>query len=171
MKLSTFCLLLSGLVISTSALAQSAPNADTKTESIQTADTGWQVICRSLATDRQKLTCSLTHEVFSANDRSRLVALEISKSDKGRALLVSTPMGVNLTSGVEVSLDGASPLKGQFSSCQGNGCVSVIELSDANIASFKKSKISAVSFSDLRGAKIKIDVSLAGIVPAFAKMD
>ena len=166
--------LLVGLYL-TPALAQ-APGASpsegaTKTQAIQTSDTGWQVICRPTSADRAKLNCTVVFETISTNERVRLAGVEIIKGEKGRVIIVSTPQGVSLKDGIELVLDGGAKTPVPYSSCQGNICFGVIDLKDDMIANFKKAKSVSISYADAQGNKVKIDTSLTGFTQALAKAD
>jgi invasion protein IalB len=155
------------------AFAQTAAPAEgaSKTQNIQTAETGWQVVCRFATPDRAKLSCSMVFETYSANDRVRIASVEIVKAEKNRAMLVSAPIGVSLKEGILVELDAAKFGQLSYSHCQNNGCFATLDLTDAMVANLKKAKILSLTFLDLQGSKIKSDISLAGFSTAFDKSD
>ena len=99
-----------------------------KTQNIQTAETGWQVVCRADNLDRTKLGCSIVHETYSAQDRVRLTSVEIVKAEKNRTLIVSVPQGVSLKEGVEFTIDGAKQSVLAYSYCANNSCFATFEL-------------------------------------------
>ncbi len=148
-----------------------APAADPKSQSIQTADTGWQTICRPSAKDRAKQDCSVVHETFTTNDRMRIAALEFVKGEKGRVLVLSAPMGVSLKDGIEITIDGANKQQASFTGCQNNGCFASLDISDKTIDVIKKGKSLSVGFSDAQGSKVKADIALVGFTAAINRAD
>ena len=173
MRLNKWASMLSGAVLALGATTAFAQQADsgTKTQNIQTAETGWQVVCRSTTQDRTKLGCAVMHETYSAQDRVRLTSVEIMKGDKGRVMLVSVPQGVSLKDGIDFSIDGTKQSRLAYSYCMNNNCFSTLDLTDAHIAGLKKSKTMDLVFFDLQGSKIKTEVTMTGFAQAFAKAD
>jgi invasion protein IalB len=147
-----------------------AQNAS-KTQSIQMTETGWQVICRSLGQDRTKLGCSLLHESYSQQDRTRMMAVEIVKGDKNRSMIVTVPQGVSLKDGIEFGIDAAKQAQLPYTHCANNSCFAVLEMSEAVVNTLKKGKLLELSFQDLQGSKLKTDIPLSGFTQAQAKAD
>jgi invasion protein IalB len=156
-----------------SASAQQSVQGEgaSKTQSIQTAETGWQVVCRASNQDRTKMGCSVIHETYSAQDRSRLTSVEIIKNDKSRTMIVSVPQGVSLKDGIEFGIDGAKQSLLAYSYCMSNSCFATFELSDSVLNTLKKSKALELTFLDLQASKIKTDIPMSGFVQALAKAD
>jgi invasion protein IalB len=157
-------------VLPIAAQAQ-APAADSKNQSIQTAESGWQTICRPSAKDRAKQDCSVIYETFVANDRLRIAAVEFARGEKSRVLNVSVPMGVALKEGIEITIDGANKMQSAYTSCLNNGCIVSMDLADKTLDIIKKGKILSVSFSDANGNKVKADMSLVGFTAAINRAD
>ena len=134
-------------------------------------ETGWQVICRATGQDRAKLGCSLLHETYSQQDRTRVMAIEIVKGDKGRSLIVTVPQGVSLKDGIEFGVDGAKQAQLAYSHCANNSCFAILDLTDAMLTALKKGKVLEMSFQDLQATKIKTDIPLSGFPVALAKAD
>ena len=166
--------LLAGLLLApiNAAMAQAANNdGASRTQSIQTAETGWQVICRPQQADRAKLDCSVVYETFTTNDRVRVAAVEIVKGDKGRTMIVSVPVGVNLKDGIELMVDGANRQALSFASCQANGCFATLDLDAKLVDMIRKGKNLSAGFSDGQGSKVKVDISLVGFNAAYLKSE
>lgn len=156
--------------LSGAAFAQSNDNAS-KTQNIQTANTGWQVICRPMGNDRAKLNCAVLSETFSANERVRIAAVEIVKGDKGRVMVVSVPSGVNLKEQIEFGIDAAKPTTLAYSHCLGNFCFATQDLSTATLDAMKKAKAVSFAFTDMQGSKVKAEILLEGFNAALAKSE
>ena len=158
-------------VVAQAQTSAPAPAAAGNQQSIQTADTGWQTICRPSAKDRAKQDCSVFHETFTANDRLRIVSIEIAKGEKGRVLAVSVPTGVSLKDGVEITIDGANKQQASFTNCQNNGCIASLDLADKTLDAIKKGKSISIGFSDAAGSKIKTDTALIGFTAAVTRAE
>ena len=167
--------LFGGLLAVSSAMTyaqQFSPSEGTsKSQPIQTTETGWQVICRATTQDRTKLGCSVVHETYSSQDRVRLTSVEILKSDKGKLMIVSVPQGVSLNEGIEFSIDGIKQSRINYSYCMNNNCFSTLELTDTHIANLKKGKTMEIAFFDLQGSKIKTEIFLTGFLQAIVKSE
>jgi len=158
--------------LSTASAQQSAQGEGaSKTQSIQTAETGWQVVCRAANQDRSKLGCAVIHETYSAQDRARLTSVEIVKNDKNRTMIVSVPQGVSLKDGIELGIDGTKQGVLSYSHCISNSCFATFELTDAVVNMLKKSKSLELTFLDLQASKIKTDIPMSGFVQALGKAD
>ncbi len=154
------------------AFAQAANSDGTsRTQSIQTSETGWQVICRPQQADRAKLDCSVVYETFTTNDRMRVAAVEIIKGEKGRTIIISVPVGVNLKDGIELMVDGASRQTLGFASCQSNGCFATMDMDAKFVELMRKGKNISAGFSDGQGSKVKVDISLVGFNAAYLKSE
>ena len=169
-KIYTLALALSLFPVIAQAQAP-APAADGKSQSIQTADSGWQTICRPSAKDRAKQDCSVIHETFTANDRLRIAAIELVKGEKGRVMVLSAPIGVSLKDGIDITVDGANKQIASFTGCQNSGCFASIEISEKALDVIKKGKALSVSFFDGQGSKVKADIALIGFATAVARAE
>ena len=56
-------------------------------------------------------------------DHIRIASVDVANTDTGYAAAVSTPLDMNLKSGIEIQLDGAKFAQVAFSSCINTGCV------------------------------------------------
>ena len=154
-----------------SAQQSSLGDGASKTQNIQTAETGWQVVCRAANQERTKFGCSIIHETYSAQDRVRLTSVEIVKAEKNRTLIVSVPQGVSLKDGIELGIDGVKQSILTYSHCANNSCFATFDLADSGVTNLKKGKILELTFQDLQGSKIKTDIPLVGFAQALVKAD
>ncbi len=156
-------------VVQGSAQDDKSKTADA--QNIQTQTTGWRVMCALVTPELDRLNCALTHETFSANQQLRLSSVEIIKGAKGRVMILTTPTGVDLTGGIEISSATLAIKKVNYIGCQGATCFGTIDVTDAMIAAFKRDKTLNISFSDLQGSKLKAEVSLQGFGIALARSE
>lgn len=156
-----------GCVSSACAQQPAAP----QTQNIETGDTGWQVICRSTAKDRSKIACSVLQETYSMKERIKIVSFEFVKTDKGEAAVITVPQGVNLKSGIEVTLDGSAKMTFAYSHCLNNQCIATSDISSSQLSAFKKGKQIDVAFSDIQGARVNTQIKLDGFAQAMTKAE
>jgi invasion protein IalB len=142
-----------------------------QTQNIETGDTGWQVICRNTTQDRTKMNCSVLQETFSVKDRVKLISIEFVRTDKGAAVVVSVPQGVNLKTGIEMAVDNANKITLAYSHCLNNVCIATGDLTSAQTMTLKKGKQIDISFADIQGAKVNTQTKLDGFVQAMGKAD
>ena len=162
------------VVLSLWVLQSSAQDDKSKTagpQSIQTQTTGWRVMCAMATPELDRMNCALAHETFSANQQVRLSSVEIVKGAKGRVMILTTPIGVDLTEGIEIATANLATKKVNYIGCQGATCFGTIDVTDAMIAAFKRDKTLNISFSDLQGSKLKAEVSLQGFGLALARAE
>lgn len=152
-------------------LAQQNTANTPQTQNIETGDTGWQVICRNTTQDRTKMICSVLQETFSVKDRVKLISIEFVKTDKGQAIVVSVPQGVNLRTGIDMSIDGANKFNVAYSHCLNTQCIATADLSAAQIAGLKKGKQIEIGFADIQGSHVNSQIKLDGFVQAINKAD
>lgn len=131
-----------------------------QSQSLKIADTGWRSICQIVEMEKTRVDCSIVYETFSIEDKLRMLGVEISRKDKSRSLILSTPIGVSLSDGIEISFDGQNNSRIGISGCQPTGCFGMVDLSDNLYTNFKKYKLLNVKYNDLNGNGIKIDISL-----------
>jgi len=131
-----------------------------QSQSFKIAETGWKNICQIVEIEKPRVDCSIVHETFSVEEKIRMLGIEISRKDKSRSLILSTPIGVSLSEGIEISFDGQNNSKIIIAGCQATGCFGLVDLSDNLYSNFKKYKIFTVKYNDLNGSGIKIDISL-----------
>ncbi len=170
---STIKYLISAMLIVSAnvAIAQQQGDASKAAQPIQTSDSGWQLICRPMQPERTKLMCAVVHETFAVKDRLRVLAVEIVKNQKITNMIFSTPIGVDIKSGVEVLTDGGNRQQAQFSNCQANTCLASVEVNSKFMDSLQKAKVISVTFADAQGGKVKVDLSSAGLALALAKAE
>lgn len=158
---------LSILAATVTAFAQQ--QASGAAQSVQALVSGWQTLCRSAQKDG-KLNCTVFLEVVNAADKSRVVSVEVGRDGKGHTMLVSTPLGVDLKSGVEIQIDAKAQAKPVFSSCMPQGCIAGLPLSDALLSAMQSGSALAVRFTGQNGNSLKADIPLSGFAVAFKKM-
>lgn len=160
------------MAASGSAMAQQpVSEGASRSQNIQTAESGWQVICRPQQPERTKLDCSVIFETYTTNDRVRVASVELIRGDKGRTLIIAVPPGVSLKEGIEWMVDGGNRQILNFASCQTNGCFATLDLDAKGLDLLRKAKSVSTGFSDLQGSRVKVDISLAGFALALAKAE
>jgi invasion protein IalB len=117
------------------------------------------------------MNCSVLQETFSVKDRVKLISIEFVRTDKGAAVVVSVPQGVNLKTGIEMAVDNANKITLAYSHCLNNVCIATGDLTSAQTMTLKKGKQIDISFADIQGAKVNTQTKLDGFVQAMGKAD
>ena len=146
--------------------AQQAVSSSSVIQPLQTCDVGWQIVCRSAEADRTRFSCSLYYESLTEKEKSKLLALEFFKNDKGRRLTITTPAGIELKGGLELGLDNEPKIKLPFSFCRNNNCFVNYDVNDKFLDSLKKGQTLTVVFLDQQGNNLRTDIRLIGFKEA-----
>jgi len=137
---------------------------------VATNETGWQVLCRPQDASRTKLACNVFQEIVVARDRTRVLAVEIARPDKGLILTALTPVNVSLKDGVSLTISG-DKLVAPFVNCHANGCVARFEIVPKTLDRLKTAKSAVFEFNDLQGSKVRSELSMTGFMLAMNKLD
>lgn len=155
--------------LATRSFAQGADASTSRT--IETIDTGWQVVCRPLPNDRSKLSCSMIYELVSAKDRSRIISLELVRRETATRMLVVVPLGIDLRNGVDVSGAGSDKFKMVLETCQAGGCMASRDMPGKTLEQWKSAKSIVLEYADPSGARFRSEISLAGFPGALARWE
>jgi invasion protein IalB len=84
-------------------------------------------------------------------------------------MIINTPVGTILTEGVTLTIDASKPAKVPFFYCDGQVCVSRVNLRDADATAFKRGNVTKVSIVPVTnpGQTVSVDMSLTGFTAAY----
>lgn len=135
---------------------------------LQVLDRGWRVACQSPASDRNQLICSVVFEAFRDSGQ-RLLAIELNRDAAGQRVLVTTPLGVNLFSPVEIVIDQGPPVRATYQTCQTGGCVALAPRG-VDAAALQRASELEIRFESA-GQRIGVPVPLAGFSAALKRAE
>ncbi|WP_027966227.1 invasion associated locus B family protein [Halomonas halocynthiae] len=144
------------------AFAQSN-NTNVTTEQIQ----DWQVEC---PTDGGR--CAMSQLVNNPSDNQpvmRVVAMYPEQFD-GAALTFLVPLGVILTPGLELTVDGSAAAAFPYQSCQPGGCRADLPAQPELLQRLRGGSVATLSFIDPSGMQRDLDFSLSGFTAALNRI-
>ena len=131
----------------------------------------WQVYCHTPPGAKEE-KCSLVQSV-TAEDRPNVgvtVLLFRAIGENKKLLRVTVPLGVLLTQGLGLRIDGQDVGNVPFLSCSRRGCVAEAVLEDEIVAKLKKGETAVFIIFDTPEAGIGIPVALQGFSEALASL-
>ncbi|MDH3690831.1 MAG: invasion associated locus B family protein [Gammaproteobacteria bacterium] len=121
----------------------------------------WVVRCESTRSD---LSCYLFQNVFLKDGDRRLAQLAVGYPDdrETAVALVTLPLGVLLTRGIVLSIDGAVSLTVYMQRCTETGCHGRVLLPDNLLQMFKDGRTATVQYERSDGRQLVVPISLSG---------
>ena len=128
----------------------------------------WRVEC---AGDGKTLDCRAVQQVFHRESRQVVVSLAVRPSADGKsgAMLMTLPLGLNLTEPVLVKVDNGAPERGPIQTCTNVGCFVAMTLPDKFIAAMRTGSDLKITVQDANKKPIDMSLPLLGFGLAFDK--
>lgn len=129
----------------------------------------WTARCEINPNDPADKQCVVFQTVFETNQQKNIMNVVVAfppNQDLGR-IVVILPLGIDLRSGIEFSVDEEQPTRHPFFLCLSDGCQSHIPLEADRLAAFKKGIKGTIVFRALPTLKnVRIPISFAGFTAA-----
>lgn len=129
----------------------------------------WTARCEINPNDPADKQCVVFQTVFETNQQKNIMNVVVAfppNQDVGR-IVVILPLGIDLRSGIEFSVDDGDPTRHPFFLCLQDGCQSHIPLEADRLAAFKKGDKGTVVFRALPTLRdVKVPISFAGFTAA-----
>jgi invasion protein IalB len=128
----------------------------------------WRVECTG---DGKTLDCRATQQVFHRETRQLLVSVAVRPGTDGKsgAILMTLPLGLNLTEPVLVKVDNGAPEKQAIQTCTNVGCFVAMTISDKFIAAMRSGTDLKITVQDANKKPIEMSLPLLGFALAFDK--
>lgn len=142
------------------ACAQSAPQAP--------EPQNWASECTAAARS-DPLDCSVSQRLIDSSS-GRLIAMvriRVPSDTRVPVMLVQMPLGIYLPAGLTLSVDAAGPVKGEFQTCDLNGCYAGMPLADNLLKSMLKGQVLKLTVQDGAHKDVAVPFSLIGLGKAF----
>jgi len=149
------------------ALGSSAFSQTDNAKAVETITSRWIVNCNNQK-DQTKLDCTMSQSILQKQSRKRIVAATIAKEGDAFSLVLSLPHGLDLLSGVAISVDDGASGWHPFSTADANGAYSKIDLTPNLIAGFKAGNTFKIEAFSAGKQKISVEMSLAGFSDSHA---
>ena len=128
----------------------------------------WRVECSG---DGKTLDCRAVQQVFHRESRQLLIAAAVRPSPDGKsgAMVMTLPLGLNLTEPVSVKVDNGAPERGPIQTCTNVGCFVAMTLPDKFIAAMRTGSELKITVQDANKKPIDMGLPLLGFGIAFDK--
>jgi invasion protein IalB len=145
--------------------ASAAPAQQAPPESPPAA---WRVECSG---DGKTLECRAVQQVFHRETRQLVLSVAVRPAADGKsgAMLMTLPLGLNLTEPVLVKVDNGTPERQAIQTCTNVGCFVVMTLTDKLIAAMRTGTDLKITVQDANKKPIEMSLPLLGFGVAFDK--
>jgi invasion protein IalB len=143
-----------------SVLAQQAPP--------EGPPAAWRVECSG---DGKTLDCRAVQQVFHRETRQLVVSVVVRPAADGKtgAMVITLPLGLNLTEPVVVKVDNGAPERQSIQTCTNVGCFVAMTLTDKFIAAMRAGNDLKITVQDANKKPIDMSLPLLGFGIAFDK--
>ena len=128
----------------------------------------WRVECTG---DGKTLDCRAVQQVFHRETRQLVVSVAVRPAADGKsgAMLITLPLGLNLTEPVLVKVDNGTPERQAIQTCTNVGCFVAMTLSDKLIAAMRTAGELKIAVQDANKKPVEMSLPLLGFGLAFDK--
>jgi invasion protein IalB len=128
----------------------------------------WRVECTG---DGKTLDCRAVQQVFHRETRQLLLSIAVRPAADGKtaALVMTLPLGLNLTEPVLLKVDNGTPEKQSIQTCTNVGCFVAMTLTDKLIAAMRAGTDLKITVQDASKKPIEMGLPLLGFGLAFDK--
>lgn len=129
----------------------------------------WRVVCSDADAPN---TCQMLQSQPATMGGGDVFLLSISKAAEAQILsaVVSVPLGVYLSPGVEIHLSGQRPFKVRYEICDQSSCHAGFQLKGAVLRSFKRGSEATFRVWTAKSKAVEFPVSLQGFTAGFADL-
>ena len=149
------------------AIAAPLPSARAQ-QSSENPSAAWRVECTG---DGKTLDCRAVQQVFHRETRQLLVSVAVRPAADGKsgAMLMTLPLGLNLTEPVLVKVDNGTPERQAIQTCTNVGCFVAMTVSDKLIAAMRTGGELKITVQDANKKLIDLTLPLLSFGLAFDK--
>lgn len=149
------------------AQAQAAPEGPVRTE--RTIFDSWVLTCQEVVGDAKSRRCSAV--LSTVEEQSKQVAFlwTIGRNAAGAPTAVfTTPTGLNLTNGLDLTIGKGKPRKLAFSACDASSCEAVMPLDEGVLKEARSSEEAVASITMRDGRTVRFNIINRGFDRAVA---
>jgi len=128
----------------------------------------WRVECSG---DGKVLECRAVQQVYHRETRQLLLSVAVRPSADGKsgAMLVTLPLGLNVSEPVQVKVDNGASEKQAIQTCTNVGCFVAMTLSDKLVAAMRTGTDLKITVQDANKKPVEMGLPLLGFALAFDK--
>jgi invasion protein IalB len=132
---------------------------------------GWVARCSSISRDAP-LECAIeeTAVLTKTGQLVVLVNIRVPSDTHAPAILVQTPLGLNLPAGIKLQVDEGKAIDLQIQTCEQRGCYASMPVPADLLAALKSGKQLKVVFQSLSKETVSIPLPLADFLAAYDKI-
>jgi invasion protein IalB len=155
----------------TAALAASLIAASSQSAPAQAPDgppAAWRMECSG---DGKTLDCRAVQQVFHRETRQLVVSLVVRPTADGKtgAMVVTLPLGLNLTEPITVKVDNGPPERQAIQTCTNVGCFVAMTVTDKLVAAMRTGSELKITVQDANKKPVEMGLPLLGFGLAFDK--
>jgi invasion protein IalB len=128
----------------------------------------WRVECSG---DGKTLECRAVQQVFQRDTRQLVVSVVVRPAADGKAgaMLMTLPLGLNLTEPVQLKVDNGASEKQAIQTCTNVGCFVALTLPDKFLAAMRGGRDLKITVQDANKKPVEMSLPLLGFGLAFDK--
>ena len=121
--------------------------------------------------DGKTLDCRAVQQVFHRETRQLLVSLVVRPAADGKtgAMVVTLPLGLNLTEPITVKVDNGPPERQAIQTCTNVGCFVAMTVTDKLVAAMRTGSELKITVQDANKKPVEMSLPLLGFGLAFDK--
>ena len=152
-----------GLAVLVAAASHSAP-----AQAPEASAAAWRVECSG---DGKALECRAVQQVFQRETRQLVLSAVVRPAPDAKtgAMLLTLPLGLNLTEPVTVKVDNGAAERQPIQTCTNVGCFVTMTLSDKMLAAMRTGSELKITVQDVNKKPIDMGLPLLGFGLAFDK--
>ncbi|HYQ19252.1 MAG TPA: invasion associated locus B family protein [Xanthobacteraceae bacterium] len=152
-----------GLAILVAAASHSAP-----AQAPEASAAAWRVECSG---DGKALECRAVQQVFQRETRQLVLSAVVRPAPDAKtgAMLLTLPLGLNLTEPVTVKVDNGAAERQPIQTCTNVGCFVTMTLTDKMLAAMRTGSELKITVQDVNKKPIDMGLPLLGFGLAFDK--
>lgn len=120
----------------------------------------------------QQEVCFLIQQVSDRNTQSPILKITIGFFGPRRqaGAVIAMPLGVPLTQGLQLSVDGAEIRQVPFQVCRRDGCTAFVPLDEPAVSAFKAGAQAVATVDNGQGEGLNLPISLAGFTAGYGSI-
>lgn len=135
----------------------------------------WRLICAvptDPAVQAQPQSCFISQRFLDPTSQRPVLIVTIGYFRPGAPLaaLIAMPLGIPLSKGVEINVDGRPVMTVPFDICRRDGCQVFVEMNDALVSAFRAGNQAAAIVRSNRGNALNLPFSLQGFTAGYERV-
>ncbi len=157
-----------GHILLAAAILIAAPARAAPAQAPEAPPAAWRVECSG---DGKTLECRALQQVFHRETRQLLLSVAVRPAADGKtgAMVMTLPLGLNLTEPVAIKVDNGAPEKQAIQTCTNVGCFVAMTLPDKFVAAMRGGHELKITVQDANKKPIEMGLPLLGFGLAFDK--